>query len=90
MANKGVPNPSFNGFMVNSAKANWNVVWIVYGSWNASEPMVDKEWTCFFHWNQSMDRHKTTYQAKVAKKKIGHSAMNTKIPFFWKRQMFDM
>jgi hypothetical protein len=37
-----------------------------------------------------MDRHKTTYQAKVAKKKIGHSAMNTKIPFFWKRQMFDM
>jgi hypothetical protein len=37
-----------------------------------------------------MDKHKTTYQAKVAKKKKGHSAMNTKIPFYWKRQMLDM
>jgi hypothetical protein len=26
MANNGVPNPKFKGFMANNAKANWNVV----------------------------------------------------------------
>jgi hypothetical protein len=35
-----------------------------------------------------MDRHKTT-KLKL-QEKIGHFAMNTKIPFFWKRQMFNM
>ncbi len=35
-----------------------NVVRIVYDNGNASEPMVNKEQTCFFHWSQSMDRHK--------------------------------
>jgi hypothetical protein len=29
MANNGVPNPNFNGFTANSAKANWNVIQIV-------------------------------------------------------------
>ncbi len=42
MANNGVPNPNFKGFMANNAHANWNIVRIVYGSKNASEPMVDK------------------------------------------------
>jgi hypothetical protein len=42
MANNGVPNPNFKGFMVNIAKANWNVFQIVYGSGDASEPMVDR------------------------------------------------
>ncbi len=57
MANNGVPYPKFKGFMANNAQANWNVVQIVYGSKDASEPMVDKEQTCFFHWSQSMDAH---------------------------------
>jgi hypothetical protein len=42
MANNGVPNPNFKGFMANNAKVDWNVVQIVYGSRNASEPMVDR------------------------------------------------
>ncbi len=38
MANNGVPNPNFKGFIAKNVKANWNVVQIVYGSGNASEP----------------------------------------------------
>ncbi len=43
MANNGVPNPNFKGFMVDDAQANWNVVRIVYGSGNASDSMVDRK-----------------------------------------------
>ncbi len=43
ITNNGVLNPNFKGFMVNSAQANWNDVQIVYGSENASEPMVNRE-----------------------------------------------
>jgi hypothetical protein len=57
MVNNGVPNPNFKGFMVDSTQTNWNTIRIVYGSGDASEPMVDKELTCFFHWSQSMDKH---------------------------------
>jgi predicted phage tail protein len=42
MANNGVPNPNFKGFMANNTKANWNVVQIVYGSDDASESMVNR------------------------------------------------
>jgi hypothetical protein len=40
----------FKGFMANGVQANWNVVWIVYGTRDPTLKMVDKEWTCFFHW----------------------------------------
>ncbi len=43
MANNGVPNPNFKGFMANSAHANWNAIQIVNGSGNESESMVDKK-----------------------------------------------
>ncbi len=43
MANNGVPNPNFKGFMAYSAQANWNIVQIVYGSGDPSESMVDKK-----------------------------------------------
>jgi hypothetical protein len=43
ITNNGVLNPNFKGFMVNSAQANWNDVQIVYGSENASEPMVNRK-----------------------------------------------
>jgi hypothetical protein len=42
MANNGVPNPNFKGFMVDNVQANWNDVQIIYGSRYASEPMVNK------------------------------------------------
>ncbi len=43
MANNGVPNPNFKGFMAYNDQANWNVVQIVYGSGDPSESMVDKK-----------------------------------------------
>jgi hypothetical protein len=43
--------------MADSALADWNVVRIVYGSRDAFVKMVDKEWTCLFHWTQLFDRH---------------------------------
>jgi hypothetical protein len=43
--------------MINNRQANWNVILIVYGSGDPSEPMVNKEWTCYFHWIQFMERH---------------------------------
>jgi hypothetical protein len=67
MLMKGVPNPNFKGFMVDNAQANWNIVWIVYGSGDPSELMVEREWTCYFHWTQSMDTHKATNQTKDVK-----------------------
>jgi hypothetical protein len=30
---------------------------MVYGSGDATIRMVDKEWTCLFHWIQSLDKH---------------------------------
>jgi hypothetical protein len=54
---KGVSNPNFKNFMINSRQANWNVILIVYGSGDPSEPMVNKERTCYFHWIQFMERH---------------------------------
>jgi hypothetical protein len=57
MANNGVPNPNFKGFMTDSTQANWNAIQIAYGNKDPSEPMVDRERTCFFHCSQSMDRH---------------------------------
>jgi len=43
MANNGVPNPNFKGFMADKAHANWNVIRIIYGSKDVSELMVDRE-----------------------------------------------
>ncbi len=38
-------------------QANLNVVQIVYGTKVPIVNMVNKEWTCFFHWTQSLDKH---------------------------------
>jgi hypothetical protein len=43
MLMKGVSNLNFKGFMANNTQANWNVVQIVYGSGDLSEPMADRE-----------------------------------------------
>jgi hypothetical protein len=42
--------PMFKGFTADSVQANWNVVWIVYEIGGPMVKMVDKKWTCFFHW----------------------------------------
>jgi hypothetical protein len=61
MVNNDLPHPNFKGFMVDHVQANWNVIRIVYGSSDQTQPMVDKERTCYFHWTQSMDRHTKQY-----------------------------
>ena len=40
-AKHGVPKPKFKGFMADSTKANWNVVWIIYGIGDEVIPMKD-------------------------------------------------
>ena len=49
MADNGVHNVNFKGFMADSAQANWIAVRKVYGSGNPNEPMEDRERTCFYH-----------------------------------------
>jgi len=69
MSNNDVPNPNFKGFMVDNVQANWNAVWIIYGNEDPSEPMVNRKQTFFSLESILGHIHKTTYQAKVAKKK---------------------
>jgi len=61
MARHGVPLPKFQGFMADSAQANWNAVRIVYGSGDPSIPMDGQERTCYFHWTQSLETHTKKY-----------------------------
>ncbi len=49
MAKNGVHNTNFKGFMVDNAQANWNIVWIVYGSKDVNELMINNEQTYYFH-----------------------------------------
>jgi hypothetical protein len=50
-------NPNFKGFMVDSAKANWNIVYIVYGSGDSTMHMMTRnELVNFIYWTQSMDK----------------------------------
>ena len=51
MARHDVLSPWFQGFMANSAQANWNAVRIVYGSGIPKVPMPGRERTCYFHWS---------------------------------------
>jgi hypothetical protein len=44
------PKLNFQGFMGDSAQANWNSIKIVYGYGDPSIMMVDKEHTCLFDW----------------------------------------
>jgi hypothetical protein len=43
--------------MANNAQVHWNAIKVVYGFGDATVRMVDKEWTCLFHWTQSLDKH---------------------------------
>ena len=51
MADNGVPNVNFKGFM-----ADWNVVRIIYGDGDPSLPMVAREHTCISNWSASLDK----------------------------------
>jgi hypothetical protein len=43
--------------MVDSAKANWNIVYIVYGSGDSTMHMMTRnELVNFIYWTQSMDK----------------------------------
>ena len=53
MIRHGITSPQFQGFMADSAQANWNAIRIVYGGGDPKVPMVGRERVCFFHWTQS-------------------------------------
>jgi hypothetical protein len=46
----GVTNPNFKGFMDDSAQANFNVVWRIFGARDPTISMFDKERACLLHW----------------------------------------
>jgi hypothetical protein len=56
MAENGVLNVNFKGFMADSAQANWNAVKTIYGDGDPNLPMVARERTCLFHWSVSLDK----------------------------------
>jgi hypothetical protein len=43
--------------MADNAQANWNAIWVIYGSGDAAIPIKDQERTCLFHWTQSLEKH---------------------------------
>ena len=61
MIRHGIPSLQFQGFMADSAQANWNTVRIVYGGGDPKVPMTGHERMCFFHWTQSLEKHTKQY-----------------------------
>ncbi len=61
MGRNGVEAPQFQGFMADSAQANWNAVRIIYGSGDPKVHMEGHERTCYFHWTQSLEKHTKQY-----------------------------
>ncbi len=61
MAENGVPNVNFRGFMADSAGGNWMAVRQVYGTGDPHIPMLDKERSCFFHFMANLDKYTTKY-----------------------------
>ena len=61
LARHGVLEPKFKGFMADSAQANWNAIWVIYGNSDTAIPKKDQERTCLFHWTQSFGK---AYQSR--------------------------
>lgn len=57
MARHNLRNPKFKDFMAESTQANWNVVWIIYNSGDASFFMEEKKRTCLFYWTEFLEKH---------------------------------
>lgn len=53
MAQHGISKPYFRGFMLDSARANWMAIRIVYGSRIPNEAIVDRECSCLLYWTTS-------------------------------------
>lgn len=49
IANNGVSNMNFNGFMTNGAHAKWNVVRKIYSNGDPIVPMDDCKHSCVLH-----------------------------------------
>ena len=56
MADHGIINVNFKGFMRDSARANWQAVRFIYGIGDTKVEMLDRERTCLFHWAQSLKK----------------------------------
>lgn len=61
MADIGVPNVNFEGFMAYIAQENQNAVKKIYRDGDPSLPMVDRERTCIFHKSASLDKVMQNY-----------------------------
>ena len=56
MAENGVPNVNFKGFMTDNAQVSWNAVRKIYRDGEPRLPIVDHEHTCLFYWSVSLDK----------------------------------
>ena len=56
MERHGYKKIEFARFMANSAEANFNVVWEIFGSRDKIVPMISKERTCQFHWSMALHK----------------------------------
>ncbi len=89
MANNGVSNPNFKGFMVDNVQANWNDVRIIYGSGEVNQWLTKNNYyfsTGVNPWTNTQNN----ILSQSCEKNIGHCVMNTKMPFLWKHQMLNM
>ena len=51
MAENGVSNVNFKGFMANNTHANWIAVRKIYGEGDPTLPMMGGEHICPYHWS---------------------------------------
>ena len=55
MEKQDVMNLNFCGFMADSAQANFIAVQEIFGTGDKTQPMVNRERTCLFHWTTTLD-----------------------------------
>ena len=56
MAENGVSNVNFKGFMTDGTHAKWIAVIKIYGEGDQTLLMMGPKRTCLFHWSQSLDK----------------------------------
>lgn len=80
MDEKSVFYMSFNGFIANSAQANWIATWKFYGSNDPTIPMEEPENTGLFHWLANLDKVIQKYIKPFVQLNTKNSIKNIRMP----------
>jgi len=57
MAQHGLVDLKFKGFMADNAMANWNAVRVAYSSGKLDDIIENRERMCLLHWSTSLHKH---------------------------------